>query len=462
MNKSKRELMEIRITELMNNCLDNENELIPLLGEYKTLFPTFKFTIELLKKEQTDLCSGYCLQSKKKYPKNELNGFGNNHPHLYCLPCIAGWIRENLYADPLKEICCQMCVIVNKPGPTFTDNDICTFLQISPQELYDHRSQYAIASSSIKCSYCSNPMAPNEKKNFLCMHEYCYNCLYYLIKNNLDYYIRGIYSPDPFPNDFSFTFPCHHNCNLSVENDIAKYLQENLNVYQGCQELAPYIQTVSKYPKFFSRQSFLAKCQQCRAVYEIDSNISTCKNCGKCVCGKQSHPGISCADLANKDNKYTQDPKFMLPQPPEGDAAIVKIFAILSGKMTEILQVPRRIAKVWKVHNTLQDYYFSFAKPKKNIMTPLMLEPEYQSILQTNFQLDEKGLFSFPMKINNFPEKKFMFYLEVMFDEDMGQVDPDTIDESKKNSKMIFFNHAGRYCLNNIRSIRIDYVIELI
>ena len=459
---SKREIMEGNISQLMGNYEANWNQIAQLLFEYKRLFPVFKFSLELKKKEQLDLCSGYCMQSKTKYHKSSLLFFNQDHPHLFCSACVVGWIQENLNNDPTREIQCQRCVSLNKSGPAFLDSDICNLLQITEQQLYEHRSQFSFVKNSKKCSNCSGVVSINEEKKFLCTHEYCSTCLYHLIVLNLNSYYNLITNPANLLDEIPFQFYCHNNCNVSVDNDLTKNLLQNLQVYQEYEDIRNFIQFVSRYPKYFAGKSYLSRCLGCRFVFEKDGNMVACKNCSKCICGKLSHPGINCGDLANKSDKYVLDKNFMLPQPPEGDQSIVKIFAILSAKMEEFLQVPRRIAKVWKVHNEVQDFFFSFAKTKKNLMSSLMLDAEYQSILQNNFQLDEKNFFSFFMKNNNFPEKKFMFYLEIMYDEDLGPFDPDKIDETKKNSRMLFFTHAGRYCLNNIRSIRILYLIQLI
>ena len=373
--------------------------------------------------------------------------------------CVVTWIQENLNNDPMREIRCQRCVSLNKLGPAFLDSDICNLLQITEQQLFEHRSQFSIVKNSKICSYCSGLVSQNEEKNFLCMHEYCYKCLYYLIIQNLNYYYNLITNPANLLDDIPFQFYCHNNCTFSVDNDLTKNLLQNLQVYQEYEDIRNFIQFVSRYPIYFSGKSYLFRCLSCKFVIEKYGSIVACKNCGKCICGKLSHPGITCGDLGNKKDYYTVDTKYMLQQPPQGDQSIIKIFAILSAKMGEFLQIPKNIGSVFKVNNEVQDFIFSSAKTKKNLMSSPMSLTEYMPILQKGFPLDENNFYSFFMKNDNIPGKNCIFYLEVMYDEDLGPFDPDKIDENKKNSKMLFFTHAGKYCLNNIRSIRIVYLI---
>ena len=85
---SQREIMEAKISELMGNYEANWNQISSSIIEYKRVFPVFKLSLELKKKEQLFQCSGYCIKSKKKYQKKSLIYFNEDHLHFYCSTCV--------------------------------------------------------------------------------------------------------------------------------------------------------------------------------------------------------------------------------------------------------------------------------------------------------------------------------------------------------------------------------------
>ena len=465
MNKSKRELIEDQINSGLKDPLNiNVGDVYNCLLMYSNSFPRFKLKVELKKKNLSQPCEGYCKNSGRKYKKNELLSFPD-HDHKFCYYCVTKWIETSFYKNPNNEIKCQKCTELGKEGPVFYDDFICNTLASTIEQVNHFRANFRDPQFYICCACCGSECLKTELTLFLCSHSLCPNCTNILLINTLDYFYGLINNRSVDLKDLVFYVSCNCGIEVSSKNELWKNI---LNRVQNIQipNINDYINFIQCYPNFFNRTAALIRCKKCPAVAEALQAIMTCKSCSSCMaCGEFSHPGNNCDEMRNliANGKYmiTNPNQPMLPQPPEGDANIVALYAKMITKIEMCFNIPRKVAKIWNVTNPYQEYLFNFAKQKDYIFSDLYDDTEYQGILQNNFPSDAKCLIRFPEKLNSRPEKKYVFYLEIMYDECLNQ-DPDTVDENKKCSKLLLIKNLNHYCFNSVRSIRIIFLIELL
>lgn len=466
MNRSKRELIEDQINLALKEPSNmNEAEVYQSFLVYSNMFRNFKLKVELKKKDISEPCEGYCKASGTKYKKNQLLNFPD-HPHKFCSYCVSYWIQVSFNKNPNSEIKCQRCTEVGKleQAPVFYDDFICGVLQTNIDELNQFRANFKDPQYHLTCAYCQVPCLKAEAKFFLCSHSLCPNCINNLLITTLDSFYAQIYNRDVDLSALVFYVSCPCGNEASSQNDLWNKI---LNRIQNIQipNINDYINFVQSYQNFFSRQARLIRCKKCFAASEALQALMTCKFCSHCMnCGEFSHPGNTCDEMRNliANNKYVIDNpnQPMLPQPPEGDAKIVGLYAKMTTKIENCINNPRKVVKIWTVSNPYQEYLFNFAKQKDYIFSDLLNDQEYLDTINNNFSADGKGLIRFPEKLNNRPEKKFIFYLEIMYDELISQ-DPDSIDEQKKCSKLLLIKNLNHCCFNSVRSIRIIYMLEL-
>jgi hypothetical protein len=253
---------------------------------------------------------------------------------------------------------------------------------------------------------------------------------------------------------------------ISSQNDFVQNLQIYLIQFNIEKRYIDFV-TDEKFANFFAGRAKLIRCpnQNCGNVEQLLQMSMTCKSCSHCMkCCQRSHPGLTCDEMQkiSGNNKYEiinlNSP--MLPQPPEGVKHIVDLYSKLTSKIEQSFNVPRKITKIWEIKNPYLEYYFGFAKQKDYIFSDLMDQQTCNNIVTNNFTADSKNMITFPQKINSVPEKKFIFYLEVMFDE-LRNADPDTLGDEERTQKQFMLKCLNLNCFNSLLSIRILMMLEL-